>query len=133
MTVDETSELRDLIVVSEPSGRQLIAPMPWPIVDNEGLVVLNEALMFAEQKQMDPQGGMQVQIMMMPLLFTEFITQVVVIPASWFIIPAQSTVAIEYRQRWDEYATAARAASAGIVTARSIPKGPVLVAPNGRP
>ena len=133
MTVDGTSELSDLIVVSEPSGRQLIGPLPDPIINDEGLVVLEEPLMFAEQKQMDPQGGMQVQLMMMPLLFTEFVSCVYLAPSSWFVIPAQSTVAMEYRQRWDEYATAARAASAGIVTARSIPKGPVLVAPNGRP
>jgi len=133
MTVDGINELRDLIVVSEPSGRQLIGVLPDPIVNDEGLVVLEEPLMFAEQKQMDPQGGMQVQLMMLPLLFTEFVPRVYLAPSSWFVIPAHSTVAIEYRQRWDEYATNARAASAGIVTARSIPKGPVLVAPNGRP
>lgn len=134
MTAEGTLEIRDLIVVSENSGRALMGHLPDPIINEDGLVVLECPLMFAEQKQMDPQsGGMQIQIMMMPILFSEYVPRLYILPASWYILPAHSKLAIEYRMRWDEYESTLRAASAGIITARSIPKGPVLVPPNGRP
>ncbi len=124
----------DLVVVSENSGRSLIGIRPDPFINEDGFCVLENALMFAEQKQMDPSsGGMQIQIMMMPLLFSEFVQKVYLLPASWYDIPAHSKLAIQYRERWDEYESAVRAQSSGLVTARTMPKGPVLVPPNGRP
>jgi hypothetical protein len=124
----------DLIVVSEPSGRQLIGPVPNVMINDEGVMVLCNPMMFAEQRSQDPQSGkIQIQSMMMPLLFSEFIDKVTLLPASWMILPANCAIAHQYRAQWDDYETNVRAQSAGIVTSRTMPKGPVLVPPNGRP
>ena len=127
------TEISELVVVSEPSGRQFIGIMPNPIVNDDGMMILNQPMMFAEQKSIDQQsGGMQVQIMMMPILFTEFVADITLLPTSWITIPAHSKIAIQYRSQWDEYESTVRAQSAGIITARSMPKGSVVAAPNGR-
>jgi hypothetical protein len=126
-------ELKDVVVVSEPSGRQLIGPAPDPLMNDEGFMVLQSPLMFMEQKSQDPQtGNLQVQIMMMPILLSEFVGEITLIPASWITLPAQSSISMQYRERWGEYESTVRAQSAGIVMARSMPKGPVVAAPNGR-
>jgi hypothetical protein len=127
------TELKDLVIVSEPSGRQLIGPKSDVLLTGDGLMVLKNPLMFMEQKGQDPQSGkFQVQPLMMPILLSEFVDEITLIPASWIILPAQCSIATQYRAQWDEYESTVRAQSAGIVMARSMPKGPVVAAPNGR-
>ena len=131
MTTD--TDFTDIIIVSENSGRSLVGKLPDPIINENGVVVLKCPLMFAEQKSQDPQTGkLHVQPMMMPLLFSEYVDEIIILPASWIILPANGTIAMQYRTQWNEYETAVRAQSAGIVMSRTIPKGPVLVPPNGR-
>jgi hypothetical protein len=110
-----------LRIVTEPNGRQIIGYVDFSDLRIGG-VLIHEPILLMEQ--MLP--GNRVNINIAPVFHNMIVHEMIVQATSMLEVEVDSSIDKLYAGKWEQIATAIRAAQSGIIAAdaTSMPKGP---------